>query len=266
MTATTTALQPQFAETSRVPLTTLVKVELRKMVDTRAGFWLLGITAALVVIANVVALIIFSVQDITDAQYGTFITITSYVSSIFLPILGIMLITQEWGQRTGMVSFTLEPHRDRVIWSKALAGLVLSLGCIVLGLVVGLVMNLLYGALQGPIGWDIGIKYIGGFVLSQAIAMLAGFALAALFLNTAAAIVLYFVYTLLLPGIFELLANLMSGFASVRPWIDFQSAQGPLGDASMSGSDWGHLLVSGLIWLVLPLVIGLARIMRAEVK
>jgi len=266
MTATTTEPRLAFAETARVTLTTLVKVELRKMIDTRAGKWLLGITAGLVAIANVVALIIFAVNDVDDIQYGTFITITSYVSSIFLPILGIMLITQEWGQRTGMVSFTLEPHRDRVILSKALAGLVLSAGCVVLGLVVGLVMNLLYGAIQGPIGWDLGLKYLGGFVLSQAIAMLAGFALAALFLNTPAAIVLYFVYTLVLPGIFELLASLLSGFAKVRPWLDFQSAQSPLGDASMHGDDWGHLLVSGLIWLVLPLVIGVVRIMRAEVK
>ncbi len=266
MTATITETQPTFATTPRVPLSTLVKVELRKMVDTRAGKWLLGITGGLVAIANVVALIIFTVNDISDVQYGSFIAITAYVSSIFLPILGIMLITQEWSQRTGMVSFTLEPHRDRVIWSKAIAGLALSLGCVVLGLVVGLVMNLLYGALQGPISWDLGVKYLGGFILTQALAMMAGFALAALFLNTPAAIVLFFVYSFVLPGILAILGNLLNSFEKIRPWIDFQAAQQPLGDASMHGNDWGHLLTSGLIWLVLPLAIGVVRIMRAEVK
>jgi hypothetical protein len=34
----------------------------------------------------------------------------------------------------------------------------------------------------------------------------------------------------------------------------------------MTGEDWAHLVVSGLIWLVVPFVIGLRRILRAEVK
>ena len=185
MSATAPVSQLSFADTRPVSMGTLVKVEMRKMYDTRAGKWLLGITAGLVVVANIIALIVFTTQDVDDIQYGTFIAITSYVSGIFLPILGIMLVTQEWGQRTGMVTFTLEPHRERVILAKGLAGLLLSLGCIVLGLAIGLVMNLLYGAIHGPIGWDLGLKYMGGFALTQAIAMLAGFALAALFLNTA---------------------------------------------------------------------------------
>jgi hypothetical protein len=34
----------------------------------------------------------------------------------------------------------------------------------------------------------------------------------------------------------------------------------------MTGERWGQLVVSGVIWLVVPLVIGLWRIRRAEVK
>jgi hypothetical protein len=34
----------------------------------------------------------------------------------------------------------------------------------------------------------------------------------------------------------------------------------------LTGTQWGHLVVSGIIWLVLPLGIGLWRILRAEVK
>jgi ABC-type transport system involved in multi-copper enzyme maturation permease subunit len=266
MSATAPVSQLSFADTRPVSMGTLVKVEMRKMYDTRAGKWLLGITAGLVVVANIIALIVFTTQDVDDIQYGTFIAITSYVSGIFLPILGIMLVTQEWGQRTGMVTFTLEPHRERVILAKGLAGLLLSLGCIVLGLAIGLVMNLLYGAIHGPIGWDLGLKYMGGFALTQAIAMLAGFALAALFLNTAAAIVLFFVYTFVLPGVFAIVGGLVGWFGDLRPWIDFQAAQTPLGNANMNGDDWGHLLTAGLLWLVLPLVVGIWRILRAEVK
>ena len=34
----------------------------------------------------------------------------------------------------------------------------------------------------------------------------------------------------------------------------------------MTGEDWAHFAVSGFIWLVVPLVIGIWRVLRAEVK
>jgi len=37
-------------------------------------------------------------------------------------------------------------------------------------------------------------------------------------------------------------------------------------DLSVNGDEWGHLIVSGFLWLVLPLAIGLWRVLRAEVK
>jgi hypothetical protein len=58
----------------------------------------------------------------------------------------------------------------------------------------------------------------------------------------------------------------MVWFSHFAPWIDFQSASAELYDMPLTGSQWAHLAVSGFIWLVLPLVIGLWRIRRAEVK
>ena len=46
-------------------------------------------------------------------------------------MLGILLVTSEWGQRTGMVTFTLEPHRGKVIAAKVVAALVLGLLAVV---------------------------------------------------------------------------------------------------------------------------------------
>ena len=34
----------------------------------------------------------------------------------------------------------------------------------------------------------------------------------------------------------------------------------------MTGKDWAQLLVPGFIWLVIPVALGLWRILRAEVK
>jgi ABC-2 type transport system permease protein len=43
------------------------------------------------------------------------------------------------------------------------------------------------------------------------------------------------------------------------------TAQSLLLDGSIAGREWAHLAVSGLIWSVLPLSIGIWRIRRAEV-
>ena len=65
--------------------------------------------------------------------------------------------------------------------------------------------------------------------------MLGGFALAALLLNTPAAIVAFFVYKWVLPPLFFLGAALMGWFDKLHPWIDFQSAQGAIWDWSSDG-------------------------------
>jgi hypothetical protein len=93
-----------------------------------------------------------------------------------------------------------------------------------------------------------------------------GFALACLLLNTPAAIVVYVVYKYVLPGLFALGSALMVWFSHVAPWIDFQSASANLYDMPLSATQWWQLVVSGIVWLAVPLLVGLWRIQRAEVK
>lgn len=269
MTASTTQAAPatfDISGTAPVPFTRLVAVELRKTYDTRAGWWLIGITMILALVADTIALIVVTVQDI-ESTYGDFVGGAAFVSSILLPVLGIMLVTSEWSQRTAMVTFTLEPRRAHVVAAKLIAGLMLTGFVVVFALVVGLVCNLLYGLIQGNgSDWTFGWSGFFGFVITQTLAMLGGFALATLLLNTPGAIVLFFVYKWVLPGLFALGTALMAWFSDVAPWIDFQAAQQPLFDMSLQGDDYAHLFVSGFIWLALPLAIGIWRILRAEVK
>ena len=100
----------------------------------------------------------------------------------------------------------------------------------------------------------------------QALGLATGFAFGTLFLSSPVAIVLYFVYSFVLPPLFGLGAALMDWFAKIQPWVDFSYAQSPLLSGSVSGKEWAHLAVSSLIWLVLPLVVGMWRVLRAEVK
>jgi ABC-2 type transport system permease protein len=251
--------------TPHVPLSRLIKVELRKSYDTRAGIWLLGITAFLAAAVMVIVLIVVLVQD-EPITLNDFVGVANFISGFLLPVLGIMLVTSEWSQRTAMVTFTLEPHRGRVVLAKLVAGLLLALIVSLIATLSALVVNAVYSVASGGGDWHFGLLELLGFLLTQVIAMLTGFAFATLLLNTAAAIVVYFAYSFLVPTVFAIAAQFLGWFEDVQPWIDFAQAQSPLIDASMTGEDWVHLLVSGLIWLAIPVALGLRRILRAELK
>jgi ABC-2 type transport system permease protein len=251
--------------TPGVPFGRLVAVELRKAVDTRAGRWLVGVTAGLALVGDLLIAIVLAAQD-EPLAYGDLVAGAAFVCSVMLPVLGIMLVTSEWSQRTAMTTFALEPRRMRIIFAKMLAGVLLTAFVIAFALVVGVLCNLLYAAFGGTLDWTFGWTGFAAFVATQTMAMLGGFALACLLLNTPAAIVVFFVYKWVLPGLLALGAFLMSWFNDIVDWIDFQSAQNQLYDAPLTSAQWGHLVVSGFLWLVVPLVIGLWRIRRAEVK
>ncbi|GAB7004561.1 hypothetical protein JCM18899A_20340 [Nocardioides sp. AN3] len=253
-------------DTAPVPFARLVNVEFRKARDTRASFWLLAAIGILVVGAEAIALIVTTVND-QKIQFGDFTAVAAFLTSVLLPVLGIMLVTTEWTQRSAMVTFTLESRRSRVVLAKLVVGVLLTLATIVLATAIGALCTVLYGLLNGHADWHYGWDGFFGFIINQNLAMLTGFALASLLLNTAAAIVIFFVYTYILPGLIALGAHYMSWFDKLAPWINFDAARAELYTlSSMTGKEWAHLVVSGFVWLVIPFVIGLRRILRAEVK
>ena len=87
----------------------LTGVELRKMVDTRAGFWL-QLIVAVVTLAAIV--IICLIADGDEVSFRDLLGIAITPASILLPIVGILLVTSEWSQRTGMITFALVPLRN----------------------------------------------------------------------------------------------------------------------------------------------------------
>jgi ABC-2 type transport system permease protein len=253
--------------TARTPFSRLVRTELRKTWDTRAGFWLLLATAVLTGAVMVIQLAVVLAQDLV-VSYNDFLTSTNFSIALLLPVIGILLLTSEWSQRTAMVTFSLEPHRGRVILAKAVVGVLLGIVAVVIALGLAAICNALLNGMSDLGGdWDLSFEQTAYFVILQEIGMLTGFAFAALLLNSPAAIVLYMVYSFVLPGLFEIGAALIGWFEDLRPWIDFGAAQTPLFDGDgMTGQDWAYFAVSGFIWLVVPLAIGVWRVLRAEVK
>jgi hypothetical protein len=251
--------------TSPIPFRRLCLVELRKSYDTRASFWLLASIGIIVALVEALVLIVSVVQD-GYVQFGDFVGAAAFFTSILLPVLGIMLVTSEWSQRTAMVTFALEPRRPLILAAKLVVGVLLTIITALAATALGLVMNLLYAVLHGDPDWTFGWNYFFGFLIVQSLAMIGGFALATLLLNTPAAIVLFFIYKWALLIIFAIISANIGWFDEASRWFDFQRAQGPLGDLSIQGEEWAYLFSSGFIWLVLPLGIGLWRILRAEVK
>jgi ABC-2 type transport system permease protein len=259
--------QLDISATSRVPFTRLVRVELRKARDTRAGFWLLAVIVGIVVVVLGIAVVITLVR--TDPiLLDDFVGIAAYMMSFLLPFLAIMLVTSEWTQRSALVTFSLEPRRSRVVLAKLLAALLLTVLNLVAAFVIGVLCTAVCEVVQpDQTTWHLSGGNTAGFFVTQSLAMVGGFAIATLLLNTPAAIVLFVVYRFVLPGVFGALAALSDWFSSVAPWLDFQAAQDDVYEWNVYGrEEWSHLLVSGFLWLALPLAIGMWRILRAEVK
>ena len=265
--STTTAPVPgtpgalDISSTPRVPLGRLVSVELRKSLDTRAGRWFTG---SIVALCLAIVVIFALIADGGGLTYGDFLMVSGSVLGYFLPILVILMVTSEWSQRTGLVTFTLEPHRPRVVLAKFLAALVLGASLIVLAAAVAGLGALIAGAESSV---ETGLL-VNGFVVANLIGIVLGFAIAMLLMNTPAAIVTYFIYTLVLPTAVAILGAFQEWFADLAPWIEFNTAQATLfeGDYVPTGEETAQLVTSGLIWLVLPFVLGLLRLLRAEPK
>src|ERR1700759_1732237 len=109
---------------TRPSLARLTKVELRKMVDTRSGFWLLFAVVALTVVAVLVKAL-FAPED--QRTFRHLLSTGLQPAGILLPVIGILVVSSEWSQRTGLNSFALVPARPRLLAAKYLAGIVLAL-------------------------------------------------------------------------------------------------------------------------------------------
>ena len=162
----------------------LTGVELRKMVDTRAGFWLQLIVAVLTLVA-VVLVCIFAPTD--DLVFRDLFALAITPASILLPIVGILLVSSEWSQRTALITFTLVPQRMRVMGAKVAAGVALSLVVAALAFVVAVIANLVVGD-----EWTMGLAVFGQIIFLLLVSILGGIAFGAAFLSSAPAIVLSF--------------------------------------------------------------------------
>lgn len=261
--------------TPRVPFARLVKVELRKLVDTRAGRWLLGITLGVLALVTGIVLLVAAFQDDFTMSLSDWQGMLSFLMSLLLPAIAITSITSEWGQRTSLFTFALEPHRLRVVAAKLVAVVLLAVATLVFAAVLAVVANVLMSVVTGQeAAWSVDGEDLAWNIYLQVAYFLMAFGLGMVFLNTAGAIVVYYVVALVLPQIvYGAVYVLVSWGPEVIPWLDlrFSVAQylGQMPPPEAGGApDFGiaPVVVTALLWIVVPFVIGVTRIRRVELK
>jgi hypothetical protein len=247
-----------------IPFTRILGVELRKMFDTRSGFWLMASIGILAVIATG-AVILFAPSD--EIDYSAFASAIGIPMTVILPMVAVLAVSSEWSQRSALTTFTLVPSRARVIGAKALLTIAIGIVSMLVALGVGAIGNVVGSALAGvDQTWNVSAAEFAQIVLADGIGMMMGFMLGVLLRSSPAAIVGYFVYALVLPGISGALANANDWWNEHGAWFDLNWASNRLYDNDLTAEMWTQLAVTAAIWLVLPLLIGLRALMRAEVK
>lgn len=249
---------------SAVSLSRIVAIELRKMLDTRSGFWTMASIGIVSFVTTGMVILFGERQDLT---YRTFASAVSVPMSLILPIVAILSVTAEWSQRSGLTTFALVPHRWRVIAAKLVASILVAVVATPVAFAIGAVGNVAGAASAGvdPV-WDVDVVNLLTMDLANVLGMLVGFMLGVLIRSSAGALVAYFIYQFLLPSLGLVLAAKQDWFHDLQPWVDFNFDQGALLEGTVSAQEWTYLAVTAVGWLVVPLVVGLRLVVRAEVK
>jgi len=249
-----------------IPTSRLVGVELRKMFDTRSGFWLMMSIGILAVIATT-ATIIFAPED--ELTYEAFAAAIGFPMAVVLPMIAILSVTSEWSQRSALTTFTLVPSRGRVIAVKAFCFVAVGVVSMLVAAAVGALGNVIGTAIVGvDTSWNLPLVDFGLIILANVLGMLAGFMLGVVFRNSPGAIVGYFVFSFVLTGIAAALSAATEWFADNGAWLDFNTATGRLfeGADDMTAQAWAQAGVTTLFWVAIPLAIGMRFLLRSEIK
>lgn len=265
MTAMTIATaRDQRTTSQRVPLSRVVGVELRKMFDTRSGFWLMA-SIAIAGIGTTVGIILLAPDS--DLTYYTFARAVGFPMAIILPMIAALSITGEWSQRSGLTTFTMVPHRNRVIAAKIITSLAVGVAAMLFAFAVGAMGNLVGTTINGTsMVWDVSLAEGANIVLGSLLCLLTGTMLGMLFRSSVGALVGYFLYAFVLPSLYGVLTSSVDWFPDVRPWIDLNLAESFLFEGQVTGEQWANVAATAGMWIILPALIGLRLVMKSEVK
>jgi ABC-2 type transport system permease protein len=262
MSATAAALTsgpvPESGADRRPGIGRLTAVELRKMTDTRSGFWL---PIAIGTISLIVIIVSSLVHGGHDASWQHLLNNGLAPDGFLLPVLGILLVCGEFTQRTTLTTFTLVPNRGRVLVAKMLASIIFVIGAYVVTVVMSAVFAFGIGNHPGGAGGLSGIVILQS-LFDLAASMLIGIGFGAAILVSAPGIVAY----LLLPTIWGALASSINALATLDHWLDIGTTMQYLPQHAISAIGWAHVGTTLALWMLLPLTIGWYRFRTKDIE
>ncbi|MFI7638378.1 hypothetical protein [Nonomuraea sp. NPDC049400] len=259
MTSTATRPAPATAaegHTSRRSFMTLVRVETRKLFDTRSSKILTAILVTLG-LGSVAARGL-----VAGPHFFTLAGTSAIAFGTLLPVLAILTMTGEWSHRTALTTFALEPRRGRVLAAKCLPPLVAAVLAGLLGLLAAVPVTAAVAAAQGvPADWQVAPYTVLGWIAAMVILTAEGLAMGVLLLNAPAAIVIYFSTPILWSAVGRLghVGEVLAG------WLDLNSTTNPLMNGGMTGGELARLATSALVWIAIPMAVGVLRVSRKDI-
>lgn len=216
---------------------TVLAMELRKAVDTRANRLVL-LAALLLAVATSATGVLQAGGSATSTGVAPALFLDRVLAGVtlLLPVLGVLVTTSEWSRRTALSTFALVPRRGRVLSAKVAAALLVVVATALVCAGIGFAGAAL--AAQGagvPVvldGADGALGAVASAVVTAALLTLVAVGIGALAGSTPVGLLAYLV--------------LPVGLSLVAPQV--------LGGATLA------------LWVVLPLVLGTARFLRREVR
>ncbi|MEV4704318.1 ABC transporter permease [Actinoplanes sp. NPDC049316] len=242
----------------KISVARLTRVELRKLADTRAGFWMLiviGLAAA-----GTAAILLAAAPD-EEQTFQGFFSFGLVPATVLLPVLGILSMTSEWSQRTALTTFTLTPARGRVVAAKLIAAVLIAVAATAAAALLSAAANLVALGTGGDGSWHLTADQGGRLLLNQVIFVLMGAGFGALLMSPALAIVLFFA----LPTVWSVLGQMVKRLSEAAGWLDLNITSIPLSEPAMTSGEWARLGVSCAVWVIVPLAAGTVRVLRREV-
>jgi ABC-2 type transport system permease protein len=234
----------------------LLRAEWRKTTGTRAARWLLA-AVALTTIGGLEIPLLFP-RDISQSR-ASYLTWAGLGLTRLLPIVLMLAMTAEWSQRTALITFTQEPRRARVLAAKIATGLGISLA----GAVYALGATELAVTVARAAGRDVSTSWnwpqLTGFAVFVLLTSSIGIAFGTLLHNTAVAIVTYFA----LAGAVSLL--MIPALQTAGNWINTGQTYSWVLDGQWDGHA-AQITTSTLLWVIVPLALGLLRTLRRDVR
>lgn len=231
-----------------ISIATRVYLEIRKLLDFRAG--------KAVILTSLAIMVFFSILATAYAPQESNIADSSLAGAVallfILPIFGVIIGVDEWRLKSVMVTYVQDPKRTAIFVSKCVAAVLIAWVLGAIGMLTGIAAGMAFGVNTDTFGLIPGM--LPPEALGLALSILIGVGLGAATLSLGLGIVLYFVGAMILPQI-------LSGVPVLADLVPYLGIQQPISEL-LSGT-WLSTPVEGtvavVLWTVLPLAIGLFR-------